>query len=86
MTVSDEPRYMPLRVTRNDRIADGIDAVGIPRRRRQDVARVWPAPMSRFARQTASCANIRCATIQPSATAIWSRSSVRPTAAAAPST
>jgi phthalate 4,5-dioxygenase reductase subunit len=24
MTVSDEPRYMPLRVTRNDRIADGI--------------------------------------------------------------
>ncbi len=24
MTVSDEPQYMPLRVTRNDRIADGI--------------------------------------------------------------
>ena len=40
MTLTDPPQMLPLRVTRNDKIADGIIA-GIPRHRRQAAAGIF---------------------------------------------
>ena len=79
MTTSPPPPTMPLRVTRNDKIADGIhlfefrDPAGNSCRNSRG-ARTLPC-----ACRTVCCANIRCATIPPSATVTRSRSNARVT-------
>ena len=84
MPVIDPPQMCPRRVPPNDKIADGFQFLNSATPAASRCRNFPPARISRSGRRTGCCANIPCATTRPSATAIWSRSSARPTAAAAP--